>query len=427
MQRHSILATTIIAITVAGCGVRGTPSTKASMPTPTAGSAASVLAARSGTAPAASQGLGTAVSVLASSKFAAFDAGGVMRFSLPAGVLSGDDHRLVRAEIDGDHTNVDEFGTVDGRRIAAQSVAGRLDVAAVSFDGTRVALADATYTSTANGELAPGRTTTRLAVLNVNGSTPLTFSLAGNWSPEAFTAGRNAIAAIEFLPPEHPTSYRVRIIDLSPTPTPSPPLAWNTKTPLEETMAGVRGSHVLTEQGRFLYTLYRASGGTAFVHALNLDYGGQYCIDLPTSAGLDHGTGAITASPDGQHLYVLSSTGKLITIDTNTANSNGSGSSNPVVAKLTDLSQVATAARPSIAVAGSMLYASLDRHLIAVNLDTGHTAINTTDAVPSAIALEPSSGDLLAANDQAIWRIGNTAATLHLPAGLGQVTTLYSS
>ena len=74
-----------------------------------------------------------------------------------------------------------------------------------------------------------------------------------------------------------------------------------------------------------------------------------------------------------------------------------------------------------------MLYASLDRHLIAVNLDTGHTAINTTDAVPSAIALEPSSGDLLAANDQAIWRIGNTAATLHLPAGLGQVTTLYSS
>ena len=427
MPKNAIVVATIVAVTIAGCGARGSSPSETST-----GARASYLTTASeptteGSLPQ-SNPLGVAVSVLTTSNFAAFDAGGTVLFTLPAGVLSGDGRRLVRTQIDGDHTSVQAFNTADGRSIATRRIRGRLDVVAVSFDGRRAALADSTYSPTAKGELAEGRVITNLAVVNFEGSElPLTFTLPGNWSPEAFTHGRDAIAAIEFLPPEHPTSYRVRIIDLSPTPIPSPPFAWNTKTPLEETMAGVRGSHVVTEQGRYLYTLYRASDGTAFVHALNLDFGGQYCIDLPASAGLDHGTGAIAATGDGQHLYVLSSSGKLITIDTLTNETNGTTSTTPTVVKLSDLGHTATTGRPSLAVNGSTLYASLDDHLITMNLDTGQRAITTTDAVPNTIAPDGTKGGILAANNQAVWRIGANPAMLRLPAGLGEVNLIYPS
>jgi hypothetical protein len=184
-------------------------------------------------------------------------------------------------------------------------------------------------------------------------------------------------------------------------------------------MAGLRGSHVVTEGGQFLYTLYRAENGTAFVHALALDFGAQqHCIDLPADVGLGKGTGSIAASVDGSQLYVLTSTGKLVTIDTNT---HSGEPTDPAVVKVTDLRQISTTGRPALAVNARTLYAGLDDHLVTVDLTSGIIAQSSIGRVATTLAISPTTSTVLGANDTSIWRLNSSDAPVRLPATLGSV------
>ncbi len=416
-MRRYLVVTVAVLLLAPSCG-RAPSRAVATAPTEPASvvsSAAPTVDTASGSAPT---GLGMSVAVMGKGAYVSYDPNGAIRFTAAAGLFSGDGHQLISSVVDGGQTFVDWTDPSTGQRRLRKTVPGTFSLAAVSFLGDKVALADASYQSPRSGELATGRTKSHIVVVG-KGDTPLiTRTLDGNLLPEAFTQGPEFLAMIEFLPADHPTKYRVRQLDLSGGELLSP-WKWNTKEPLDETMAGLRGSHVVTEGGQFLYTLYRAENGTAFVHALALDFGAQqHCIDLPADVGLGKGTGSIAASVDGRQLYVLTSTGKLVTIDTNTHKGEPT---DPAVVKVTDLGQTSTTGRPALAVNARTLYASLDDHLVTVDLSSGTSSKSSIGQVATALAISPTANAVLAANDTSIWRLNSSNAPVRLPETLGSV------
>jgi hypothetical protein len=422
-MRRRLVVTVAVLLLAPSCG--HAPSRAAT----TASSLAEPAGVVSSTAPtvagsSAPTGLGMSVAVMGKGAYVSYDPSGAIRFTAAAGMLSGDRHQLISTVVDGDQTFVDWTDPSTGQRRIRKTVPGTFSLAAVSFFGDKVALADASYQPPRSGELATGRTKSHIVVVG-EGDTPLIkHTLEGNLLPEAFTQGPEFLAMIEFLPADHPTKYRVRQLDLSGGELLSP-WKWNTKEPLDETMAGLRGSHVVTEGGQFLYTLYRADNGTAFVHALALDFGAQqHCIDLPADVGLGKGAGSIAASVDGSQLYVLTSTGKLVTIDTNTHKGEPT---DPAVAKVIDLGQISTTGRPALAVNARTLYAGLDDHLVTVDLTSGTSSQSSIGQVATALAISPTASTVLAANNTSIWRLNSSEAPVHLPGTLGSVEMLMSA
>ncbi len=418
-MRRCLVVTVPVLLLAPSCGhapnrVAATTSTLAEPAGVVSSTAPAVTTASGASAPT---GLGMSVAVMGKSAYVSYDPTGAIRFTAAAGMLSGDRHQLISTVVEGGQTFVDWTDPSTGERRTRKTVPGTFSLAAVSFFGDRVALADASYQSPRSGELATGRTKSHVVVVG-EGDTPLiTHTLDGNLVPEAFTQGPDFLAMIEFLPADHPTKYRVRQLELSAGGLIAP-WKWNTKEPLDETMAGLRGSNVVTEGGRFLYTLYRAENGTAFVHALGLDIGTQHCIDLPADVGLGTGTGSIAASVDGRQLYVLTSTGKLVTIDTNTRSDQPT---DPAVVKVTDLGQISTTGRPALAVNARMLYAGLDDHLVTVDLTGGTISPSSIGQVATALAISPTANAVLAANDTSIWRLNSSNAPVRLPGTLGAV------
>jgi hypothetical protein len=419
-MRRCLVVTVAVLLLVPGCGhsptrTTATPAASVVEPADVASSTAPTLATTSGSsAPIA---LGMSVAVMGTGAYVSYDPTGAIRFTAAAGILSGDHHQLISTVVDGGNTYVEWIDTATGQRRIRKTVPGAFSLAAVSFFGDKVALADATYESPRSGELAAGRTKSHVVVMSEGDTPVITRTVDGNLVPEAFTQGPDFVAMIEYLPADHPTKYRVRLLDLSAGDL-MPPFKWNTKEPLDETMAGLRGSYVVTEGGEFLYTLYRAENGTAFVHALGLDLGTQHCIDLPADAGLGNGTGSIAASVDGRQLYVLTSTGKLVTIDTNT---HSYEPHDPAVVKVTDLGQISTTGRPALAVNARTLYAGLDDHLVTVDLTSGTSSQSSIGQVATVLAISPTANAVLAANDTSIWRLNSSDAPVHLPGTLGSV------
>jgi hypothetical protein len=422
MRRSLVVAVLLLA---GGCGHTPTrAATTASSLVEPAGVVSSAAPTVATTAGSSTQtALGMSVAVMGTGAYVSYDPTGAIRFTAAPGILSGDHHQLISTVVEGGNTFVDWIDTSTGQRRIRKTVPGAFSLAAVSFFGDKVALADASYESPLSGELAAGRTKSHVVVVTESDTPLITRTLDGNLVPEAFTQGRDLVAMIEYLPADHPTKYRVRHLDLS-TDALIAPFKWNTKEPLDETMAGLRGSYVVTEGGRFLYTLYRAENGTAFVHALGLDIGTQHCIDLPADVGLGEGTGSIAASVDGRQLYVLTSTGKLVTIDTNTQSYEPH---DPEVVKVTDLGQKSKTGRPALAVNARTLYAGFDDHLVTVDLTSGKSSQSSIGQVATALAISPTASAVLAANNTSIWRLNSSEAPVRLPGTLGSVEMLTSA
>ena len=418
-MRRGLVVTVVVLLLAPSCG--HAPSRAASNASTLAVPAGAVSSAAptvdTASRSSAPTGLGMSVAVMGQGAYVSYDPTGAIRFTAAAGMLSGDRHQLISTVVDSGQTFVDWTDPSTGQRRSRKTVRGPFSLAAVSFSGDKVALADASYQSPQSGELAAGRTKSHIAVVQEGDAPLITRTLDGNLLPEAFTQGRDLVAMIEYLPADHPTKYRVRLLDLTAGELMAP-FKWTTKEPLDETMAGLRGSHVVTEGGAFLYTLYRAENGTAFVHALGLDIGTQHCIDLPADVGLGKGTGSIAASVDGRQLYVLTSTGKLVTIDTNTQLDQPTA---PAVVKVTDLGQISTTGRPALAVNARTLYAGLDERLVTVDLASGTISQSSISQAATVLAISPTANAVLAANDTSIWRLNSSDAPVRLPGTLGSV------
>lgn len=186
---------------------------------------------------------------------------------------------------------------------------------AVSCDGRMCAL---TRTPAAARPAARART----PLLVTDDGRQRQYDLDGVVEPDAFTADGAGLFVLEWLPPEAPDRYRVRLLDLASGAV--QPLLTRDKAAVppgaEEEMRGDGRQAVLSPDRRVLYTLYthqpdhrhtrdlvagRPGGVHAFVHVLHLVERWAYCLDLPHPFGAGPAAGhALAIGSDGRRLAV---------------------------------------------------------------------------------------------------------------------------
>ena len=192
------------------------------------------------------------------------------------------------------------------------------------------------------------------------------FALPGCVEPEAFSAARDDLYVLDYLPPEAPDRYRVRALNLD-TGSFQPLLTRDKQVvPLgaEEEMRGEGRQSVYVHQNEFLFTLYThqpdhehtrdliaarpgALDGPAFVHSLSLSGGFAYCIDLPTPFG--------EGPPEGHVIAVAPNSTDPVVVDTTSggvAELDGEGLAVRTVAAIPPTNQ----AGPASAVLNGLLF-----------------------------------------------------------------------
>jgi len=218
-----------------------------------------------------------------------------------------------------DRTGIMEYGV---------SVAGELGPRVVSPGGGYVALASGSVDGTTPYR-PTGRAQTTVVVVSRGGESKRV-TLPGCVEPEAFSLAGNQLFVLDYLPPQRPDRYRVRVLDL--TSGTLQPLLTRAKTLVpagaEEEMRGEGRQAVFAPGRQLLFTLYThqpdhlhtrdlLSGGArngkphvhAFVHTLSLDIGFAYCIDLPAPFGEGPAAAhAIALSATGEHPFVVDAT-----------------------------------------------------------------------------------------------------------------------
>ena len=256
---------------------------------------------------------------------------GRVRFDFSPAIASADGSVIVSAHVSSDAANtvVDVHDGHTGAVRATVTVPGEQLPAAVN--ARRVALVSTIKEPTAtveDGYIAGGRRTTRVTIVDIERGKQIgSWELNGNFMPEAFTSSSlssslaDSLVLLEYLPPERPTSYRVRWLQVDGTTTELQlPSNWTEKGGgVDEQMQGFGRTHVLSPSGEVLYTLYRAPStsqraGHAFIHTLGLDIVRVYCLDLPDDLGFADVAGALATNADGSKLYAVNATGHLVEI-----------------------------------------------------------------------------------------------------------------
>ncbi|GAA0432854.1 hypothetical protein Acor_06760 [Acrocarpospora corrugata] len=212
---------------------------------------------------------------------------------------------------------------VTGRELARTTAPDAELVRTISNSGRRVVLGDPPLPSPYG---KPGRAETRLVVADPTGAWPAkTFTLKGNYEPDAFSADDGFLFVVDYLPATEPEGYRVRMLNL--TDGSVGPVLTRTKQVVpegaEEIMRGDGRLGVPSPIGDRLYTLYthqpdhlhtrdlvagRSTGVHAFVHVLSLTEHWAYCLDLPEPFGHGPAEGH-TITVSGSALYVFDTAG----------------------------------------------------------------------------------------------------------------------
>ncbi len=345
----------------------------------------------------------------------------------------------------------DAYGVLDR---TGQVPAG-LEPTITSADGRWAVFAEPAP-PTRPGEIGPGRTTSHFVVTDGAGSTQ-EMTLDGNYVPEAFgwfgeTAGQGnessarpmSLQLIEYLPPEHPTHYRVRTLDLA-TGAIGLPVSLRDKGQLvDEAMAGLSRTQVYAASSSLLFTLYQPADVTSsdlddpdyavweygFVHTLATPSAGVWCIDLPEELGMTGNSGALALSPHEQVLYVVTGAGKLGVINV----------ANPTdlrVSRTADLGVVLDGEEQPVIAAGSdHVWIGMDRQLLMIDPSTLDVQGRAELPAPvTALTLDPTTHELLAAGDGQLqrWTVDESraegtvvtpTATLPLPDGLGLIARI---
>ena len=230
-------------------------------------------------------------------------------------VPSTDWSALVRAIPNGSRTRVVALDAATGVELWTREVPGRLEVKVAGDHGRLVALGDPRRAA----GYPRGRSSTTLVISGRDLPEPRTVELQGNYEPEAFATDGRSLFVVEYLPPQRPTRYRVRRLDLR---TEEVLGVYTVDAHLQGAMRGTARIQASSRDGRRLYTLYTLLGpeGTmrAFVHVLSLDELWAHCVDLPSSFANARETQiALSLSPDGSRLYAAdASTGTVAEVDT---------------------------------------------------------------------------------------------------------------
>ena len=222
--------------------------------------------------------------------------------NVPGAVASTDWSTVVRAIPRAGETRILALDPLTGAELWSRDVPeNNLEVKVASEGGRLVALGS----SRGNAGYPVGRTSTTLYIADRDAEQPRRIQLEGNYEPEAFSTDGRSLFVVEYLPPEAPTSYQVRRLDLD---TERVVGVYTPDAHLQEAMQGTARIQVASADGRRLYTLYTLEDhGTthAFVHVLSLDELWAHCVDLPHGfATMRESAIALALTPEGNHLYV---------------------------------------------------------------------------------------------------------------------------
>ena len=221
-------------------------------------------------------------------------------FTLPTGLLSADKQQYVAASEKGDVTHVEIFEPEQGMLQRSFSLDGRWQLKGISPNGRWLAFA-------ADGQKQQGANwqTDIAVVAGEDGRVAHTLQLDGHFEIDALSNNGDSLFLIQYVPPNQPEKYAVRLYDLAQEVL--LPDSLRDKRTADEAMTGYAWGTVADAQGTWWHTLYVSTErNKAFIHALTLQPNGfTVCIDLPSGAG-DFATlqqYALALSLDGQTIY----------------------------------------------------------------------------------------------------------------------------
>ena len=340
---------------------------------------------------------------------------------LPGGELTAGGTRLLTAAPDGDATRLRLLDTATGAVLDERALpAGfHLPVLGPSQRPVAVAAGDryAALEDTPPGAQAGSVTTTHLAVVDLGpgGSTRLV-TLAGDFDVDALSSDGSRLYLIESLAPDAAgkVDYRVRRVDVD-TGTLDPHVVVD-KSDGEAAMTGLPLSRAFGSDPGWVLTVYGFGAHGPFVHALGVDIGVAFCVDLPT----DVRTGdeaqqllwSLVRDPSGRRAVAINAgTGQVVDLDLSTGGA-------PVAARTVDIpigdstsgSGIVTNAGAKRIVStgavlspdGHLLYAIADSGIVVLDMATLRvTGTLATGIRPSGLAISPDGSALLAVDEDA--------------------------
>jgi hypothetical protein len=133
---------------------------------------------------------------------------------------------------------------------------------------------------------------------------PVPIELEGLFEFDAVSNDGKRVFLIQYVTT---TIYHVRLYDVG-VGRIDPGIVFD-KSDGTDAMTGVRLSGVATPDGKWLFSVYARENAGSFVHALDLEDGIAFCLDLPGSGyaagggGIDELRWSLAMSGDGMHLY----------------------------------------------------------------------------------------------------------------------------
>ncbi|MEV6971704.1 hypothetical protein AB0M47_42060 [Hamadaea sp. NPDC051192] len=338
------------------------------------------------------------------------------------GALSATGSTLCLATAAEKTTQLDFTTTLAGTRLGGYPIDGRWTPRVVHADGSLVALA------APEGDPLKPRARAKTTIVIADSKQILQrITVPGVIEPDAFTADRQGLFVLEWLPATAPDHYRVRRLDL--TTRRLEPLWTRDKVPVpagaEEEMRGEGRTAVASPTGRVLYTLYTHQPGHqhtrdllsgrpgnvhAFVHTLETEQNWAYCVDLPDPFGHSASTAySIALSADGSLLFVVDlAAGALARISTETL-------------KVLDVAKVGSDTGSAYAAASDkLLYVGGD-HGVQVLDQAGRPVEKWTTPAVRGLAVSRDLQRVYAARDGGVtWR-GSTSGEAALPGLTGLI------
>ncbi len=242
-------------------------------------------------------------------------AAGAPERQLPQGTLAPDWSRLYTIDRQLTTSTLRVMDPATGKTIRELALEGAYEFPPVTFSGLPGGLSP-------NGSwLALGRWTRdgsawRSSYLIVDTSfsrAPRRVELDGNFRFDALSNDGSRLYLLEYFLAQ-PGSYRVRSYDVAGGRLQPGVVIDKTRSPAA--MTGTRLNGVASLDGEWLFSLYINGPSGPFIHALNLDGGFAWCINLPATATDDSARQllwSLAMSRDGRTLYAVNGDLGLVT------------------------------------------------------------------------------------------------------------------
>lgn len=241
-------------------------------------------------------------------------------YTVTGAVKTPDGSAIVRAEPEGEATEVEVLNPESGEVVTSTRIDGTLEIRAVSPFGGVVAL----MTPRPKGAdlyVPEARDQTSIKVVWSDGRAPQDYTLEGNFEPETFSTDEETLFLLEFYPSSDPDRYYVRQLDLaSGEITEVETTDQELGIELNPEMRGHARAQAMSPDGTYLFSLYTIGKGEApvhdpsdpatdrwaFVHTLNLEEKWSHCIFLPVPFGTESESAmSMGISGDGKDLFVI--------------------------------------------------------------------------------------------------------------------------